>query len=50
MIYLENKFLRVEEFYPGTRFTCKDLRDKQVVEKCSRLICDFNYNAELLEI
>lgn len=50
MIETDSETYRVEQFYPGMPFDYSDLRDKEVLEKCTRLICDFNYDEQLLEI
>lgn len=50
MIESDFKTYRVEQCYSGPNFRCKDLRKREVVEKCAKLICDFNYDEKLLEI
>ena len=50
MIDTDSETYRVEQFYPGKPFEYSDLRDKEVLEQCTRLICDFNYDEQLLEI
>lgn len=50
MIYLENLSFRVEEVYPGIDFTTSELRNHEVVERCTKLMCDFNYDSKMLEI
>lgn len=44
MIETDNETYRVEEYYHSQNANCEDLRDRDFLEKLTRIICDFNYD------
>lgn len=49
MIETDQTTYRVEECFLGTNFKWSDLGMREVIEKTVPLICDFNYDPDLIQ-
>lgn len=49
MIETDDETYRVEEYYHSVNANCEDLRNREFLEKCTRTICDFNYDPKFLD-